>query len=593
MLPPDDRVVLLDQLRPPMGYRLDAAVATTFTLDLAAALVPPVAFASFEMRGTPDPVAALEAVRSCADRVDIFCQAGNIRIPAQASDLMAYLEPMVHEVRRPRPGYLFHPKVWFLRYSSPDLPGQFRLLCSTRNLTNDRSWDAVVRLDGSRSTGLMPENRPLSDFLARLPDLCVTPLDDTRRGRIASLASDARYIEWEHPDNVREIQFHALGLGRTTARPDFTGYRHLVVSPFCNDDGLATVAPSWGDVSLVSRPEAIDRLAPESLEGVTTYRLDPLAGLADPDDEAAAGTGSELLTGLHAKIVVVERNRAAHVFIGSANATSAAHTGNVEFVVELTGGASKIGVDAFMAADAPFRQLLEPYATTGGMPPDTADAESRALENLLRDVAVRQFTLTVDGGDGGYLLMLASTTPLEFPTAITLCAELMTRPGHSETLVTGTRALAAFTDVPLADITPFVAVRASTASGLTRGTVLRASLVNDPAGRLDEILARQVDTPEKFLRFLALLLGLADPASLLPAETGRTGGTAFFGGGTTGILELILRALADHPQALHDLDRLVERLQVTAAGTEVLPQGFTPLWVTVMSALQRAESETP
>src|SRR5947207_15373245 len=118
MLAPDARAVLLQQLRAPVGYRLDAAVATTFTLDLAAALVPPLAFATFELNNTPDPIAVMEAVRACTERVDLFCQAGQITVPGQASDLMAFLEPMVHEVRRPRPGHLFHPKLWLLRYTS-------------------------------------------------------------------------------------------------------------------------------------------------------------------------------------------------------------------------------------------------------------------------------------------------------------------------------------------------------------------------------------------------------------------------------------------------------------------------------------------
>ena len=60
MLAPEIRVALLEQLRPPVGYTLDAAVATTFTLDLSAALIPPLAFAAFSMSSTPDPVAALE-----------------------------------------------------------------------------------------------------------------------------------------------------------------------------------------------------------------------------------------------------------------------------------------------------------------------------------------------------------------------------------------------------------------------------------------------------------------------------------------------------------------------------------------------------
>jgi len=338
----------------------------------------------------------------------------------------------------------------------------------------------------------------------------------------------------------------------------------------------------------VSRPEEIERLSPESLEGVTTYRLDPLAGLADPDD-ATASPGSELLTGLHAKIVVVERNRAAHVFIGSANATSAAHGGNVEFVVELTGGASKIGVDTFLGAEAPFRGLLEPYGATGGKQADPADEEARVLENLLRDAASGVFTLTIDQGFSGFTLRLASSAALTFPDSSTLKAELITRPGHAAELMPHEPAHGVFPEVPLADSSPFVALRATTASGLARGTVVRAALVNDPPGRLDEILARQVDTPEKFLRFLALLLGLSDPSSLLAPGEGGSGTRAFFGGGTTGVLELILRALADHPQALYDLDRLVARLQTTTAGSEVLPRGFTELWETVMAALRQSD----
>ena len=37
MLAPDNRALLLDALRPPPGYSLDRAVATTFTLDLETA----------------------------------------------------------------------------------------------------------------------------------------------------------------------------------------------------------------------------------------------------------------------------------------------------------------------------------------------------------------------------------------------------------------------------------------------------------------------------------------------------------------------------------------------------------------------------
>jgi hypothetical protein len=592
MLAPDTRAVLLDELRPPVGYRLDAAVATTFTLDLHAALVPPLAFASFEMRGTPDPVAALESVRSCADRVDIFCQTGQIRIPSQPSDLMAYLEQMVHEVTPSRAGFLFHPKIWFLRYTAADLADQYRLLCSTRNLTGDRSWDAVVRLDGQRSGGKKAFNRPLAALIAHLPERAMNPLRETRRTRISTLAEDARHIEWDLPDDVRDFAFHTFGIPGEKPEADYSGYRHLIVSPFCNDKGVEHLTTSSPDVTLVSRPETLERLNPETLAKAHTYILNPLAGLADPDEQEAA-SDTNLFTGLHAKIVVVERNRTAHVFIGSANATSAAYDGNVEFVVELIGGATKIGVDSFLADDTGFRALLEPYAATGGSATDPDNDAVRDLENALRNLAARQYTLTISRGDTGYSARLTSTSELPIPDNYQATAELLTLPGRAAALEDGHRADGSFKGMPLADITPFIALRMTGSTGLVRGTVIRAHLVNDPIDRLDEILARQVNTPEKFLRFLALLLGLSDPSALIGDQTNAIGvGDAFKDRPGSGVLELVMRALVDNPESLIDLDRLVQRLQATDSGRSILPEGFDELWASVKLALALSSEAT-
>ena len=60
MLAPDDRRTLLEALRPPLGYRLDRAIGTTFSLDLRALLLAPLAFTLF---GWQD-----EAGRPGADR---------------------------------------------------------------------------------------------------------------------------------------------------------------------------------------------------------------------------------------------------------------------------------------------------------------------------------------------------------------------------------------------------------------------------------------------------------------------------------------------------------------------------------------------
>jgi hypothetical protein len=592
MLAPDARAVLLDELRPPVGYALDAAVATTFTLDLAAALVPPLAFASFEMRGTPDPVAALEAVRSCTNRVDIFCQAGQIAVPAQASDLMAFLEPMIHEVRRPRPGHLFHPKIWVLRYRSEADSPRYRLLCLTRNLTRDHSWDAVLRLDGEQLGGPKAGNRPLAELLRALLALAVHPLQIERRERITALAEEVRRVEWDAPPDINEVAFHVYGIAGTRPSADFTGYRHLVIAPFLNDAGLDTVAPPGSaDVTVVSRVDDLERLTPGTVSRIQPHIISSVAGLEEPTDADELGD-QQILTGLHAKVYVVERSRRAHIYLGSANATGAAFGGNVEILVELVGGATRVGVSSFLGDDAPFRSLLEEYTATGGADADSLDDARRALDNLVRDLASLPHAIRVNHPDAtGYALAASTSEPLPIPDGYKVSLELLSRPGDAHHLTGGSPLHVTFAGVPLPDITPFLALRMTSPEGLQRGTVIRASLVNDPAGRLDEILARQVNTPEKFLRFLALLLGLGNPHLLtLLAGTGQEDSAKARLGIGPGIFELILRALADHSDALADLDRLVQRLQATEQGRAVLPDGFDTLWPIVVAAHARLPS---
>jgi hypothetical protein len=563
---------------------MDAAVATTFTLDLSAALIPPLAFASFELSGTPDRVAALEAVRACADRVDVFCQAGQITVPNQASDLMAFLEPMVHEVRRPRPGHLFHPKLWLLRYRATGEPDRYRLLCLTRNLTNDHSWDVALRLDGIISGGPKAANRPLAGLIRALPELSTHPVTEDRLARIAGLADDARRIDWERPDDVTGISFHAFGIRGLQPGADFSGYRHLVITPFVTDDGLAIVAPGSPEPAVVSRVDELDRLSSDMASGIKSYVVSAIAGL-DGDSTGDDAAGQQILTGLHAKLYVVERNRQAHVFVGSANATRAAFSGNIEFLIELVGGASRLGVATFLNPEAPFRELLEEYCADGGADPDPLDEARRRLDDLLRDIAAIPHIVTVGSGPtAGHVLTVTTEQVLPIPDGFKVSMELLTRPGDAQRLVSGP-AQVVFGPVPLPDVTPFLVVRATSPEGLQGGTVIRGLLRNDPAGRLDEVLARQVNTPEKFLRFLMLLLGLGNPhlLALLAANSGSAGGYAGIGP-APGIFELILRALADRPEALTDLDRLVQRLQATESGRHVMPDGFEALWRVVADA---------
>src|SRR6266516_2680676 len=133
MLSPEDRTLLVDLLAPPQaGFRLRHAVGTTFTLHLTALLPIPLGLAGADLISSTDPLSILQAVANYRDRIDVFCQAGHVAVPARGNDLLAFLEPMVHQVRAPTPGHLFHPKLWVIRYASDNREEEcFRLVCGS------------------------------------------------------------------------------------------------------------------------------------------------------------------------------------------------------------------------------------------------------------------------------------------------------------------------------------------------------------------------------------------------------------------------------------------------------------------------------
>lgn len=602
MLAPDIRALLLDALRPPAGTRLQRAIGTTFTLDLATALTVPLAFAGYSLTNKLDPILAMDGIRRSGDAIDIFCQAGGIAGGRWPSDLVALMESVVHEIPRPRQGHLFHPKVWVAHYADDGGFDCFRILVLSRNLTPDRGWDLIVRLDGEQSKTINRDNDGLTRFVAALPDMAKQPLPETRRAAIKELAERLRRVVWELPDGTSGVQFWSLGLPKTQ-RPNlydlFAGYRHLVISPFVTTDGLDLVVrplKQGSAVTIISRAEELNKLQAGALDGWSVHIIDPLAGLEGEDTtEDPPEAPKSLLSALHAKIIVVERNHGAHAFFGSANATSAAFKGNVEFMVEFKGGPSRLGVDAFVGPSG-LESLLQTYDPPAAPVIDEVQEAGRQLEELLFDTAQLSFRLTVEADGSGWHPSLATEKPVPVPPAgVTLFVAPFNRPAEQSPMVGGKPLQVDLGTREGADLTPFLILTARTTSGkqsVQRSAVVFAEMVGGPADRLNAILVRQIDTPEKFLQFLLLLLGFSDSGfGEAPTQSGGTS-AGWDRVARLGILELLVRALATDPSSIDRLDEMVQRLRAPAKGPVVLPAGWSDLWPTVIQARKLLASDS-
>ena len=590
VLAPDSRELLLDALRPPAGCSLDRAVATTFTLDLETALTVPLAFAGFRLDEQPDPIEIMQSLRGMSDRIDIFCQAGAIGARRWPSDLVALLEGVIHEMERPWPGHIFHPKTWVLRFRDESETPAYRLVVLSRNLTADRSWDTILWLDGRRGESNTESSEPLAEFVGELPGLAATRVTPGRQEILTELADELRRVEWEVPSGVREVRFHPIGLPyarRFPVEEHFRGYRRFVISPFVREGAIRRIFPprSGRRYALISRGGELDALPADALEHVDVYELDPTASLAGDDPEGEADRS--FFTQLHAKVFAVERAKRAHLFVGSANATDAGLSQNVEFLCELVGPKRTLGVDALVGDDAPLRGMLTPYDR--GVDPNGGNGEDgRAIENLLIDIAggIRFRTTVTEGSEGWVARIAADEAPRRIPDGACVTVAPFNNPDETHPLDPEEPLDVKLPPCELADITAFLRLTARrTVKGkpLERSTVVCSQLEGSPDDRFRQIFARQIDTPEKFLRLLALLIGLASGTVTEVVENGEGSGR-WAGGAGQGVLELLARALAESPESIDHLDEIIEHLRRSPLGREVLPPGWDDVWLPVLEA---------
>jgi hypothetical protein len=617
VLDPGDRRLLREALRPPPGARLDAALGTTFSLDLGALIYVPLAFAFFEaddgVNVGPDPLALLESVRRHSDRILIACEAGRISVPERYKPITCYLEQMVVGVRPSYPGRRFHPKVWLLRFIHLDSGiRSWRLVSFSRNMTFDHSWDTALGLDGTelkqRSPELAKLNAPIVRLLRAIPNLAVSPIDRKRHQLLDEMVGRLDRVRFEAPPGFDIVGFHAFGVGKSRSWPFPTDPKDLLVmSPFLSPGVLGRLPGTASRRTVISTTESLDLLTPDQRATFgRVFVVNPSMLENSVDDER----GDQPPSGLHAKVYVWDTAERTRVLVGSANATESAFGGNVEFCVELSATTQTQSVKRMLtpgsAGVVTLRDLLEEYVPTDKqieVDPEEQLAE-RECDRFRQRLASGPWTATVTADvDGAYQLdidapgtgHLANAELAARSWPITLIAE------RSQALASE-RAVLHFGSIALESISPFLAVETAVTIGghVARAAfVVNATLVDAPVNRRQRILAMQLGTQREVLRyFLFLLSGLEsetgsdhDPMRLL--DRFKADGADDQGPIDLPLLEAMIRILARDPNRLDVMNGLVNELRASDDGNALLPTGFTDIWERVWALREETKKHRP
>jgi hypothetical protein len=595
MLDLDDTSLLLDGLRPPPGYEFDAAIGTTFTLNLVTLLAVPV---TATMAQNADEAAeVLEAIRRYADRTILYCQAGAISIPSSYRPALTLVENSVVEVKKPDGG-LFHPKVWVVRFSRRGRDYLHRVLVMSRNLTFDRALDVVARFDEGDESMPRLDTSGVVELLRSLdrPAGLARPMTKSQRTLLTDVARTLSHAHLAVPAPFTEgSTISLMPGGRDRFYHDKCDHA-FAVSPFLTGGAarhFLSTGTSWSGVA--SRRAALDSSAGSLGKVDCVLRIrDSLVAvqqsideLDDPDNPGDKGSdASPSHRGLHAKIWVQDCGKSSTVWLGSANLTDAALTVNHELMVRLGGPSRVVGIDSLIDFEHPKNNLASiveehEFATDVAEEEEDPDGVSE-IEHLAYLIASSKVVLKILH-DGEKYTAALSVQARAVPAGVAVEANLLTlRPKDTQELVNGH---AEWGSLASQDITPFVVVTVRTERATPIKVMVRAQLSGDPADRRTDVIARAIQTRDDFFRYLAALLGWSlTPGASADGDGEWMGGGWLAGEGGERLLEDMVTTAARAPDRFESLEATLARIETDPKLAKLVPDDFRHLWDAVRTA---------
>ena len=593
MLSPDARSFYTGAVTPPPGYVFDQAIATTYSLDPETLLLlsAHIALARSPSADPADPIGILESLRRLSGRLSVYVDRDHIKPPSRESMLYGLLEPVIAQVKAPRGG-VFHPKIWVLRFIKPDADGPplIRFLALSRNITYDRSWDIVLALEGHPGGRFIAANRPLGEFLRSLPEFVVEPVSESKRDQAAMIAEEIWKTKWELPNGFEKVSFHVTGTSRRKWEPSWSK-RMVVISPFVTDDAISWLERRTGDiVAVISRPEELERLGPDTVRLSEKWLM--------LDDAAEAEEGEELLErdtlGLHAKAYVLEKGWNTILYVGSANATGAAlvQRSNTEILVELSGKRSRIGgVDSLLGENGLGPVLSEHVPSQE--PEASEDHVQRSLEQVRNSLGEAGLKVVCEADEDIWRLTLLSARPVELSGISDLKAWPIT---VAKSRAADAYGLEGSLKVELGkfvaeSVTGLIAFELL-AERITLRMVLNLPVEGLPGNRDDAIFRFILNSKEGFLRYILLLLGEYsggfDSGKDIFRTKNETGSTTEDFPDNIAVLEELVRAFSRDPEKLKDVAEIVNRLAHGRTAGAAVPEEFLKLWSVFETAIEEA-----
>ena len=424
---------------------------------------------------------------------------------------------------------------------------------------------------------------PVGGLFEGLLGVAVDTVSTAHQERVESLSAALRATKFSLPAGVEHLRTHVLGLTHTPSPLPATAERSLIISPFVSDDFFTNVHPAPVD-ELVSRTEWLDHLQQATLDEVTQVHAFDDGSLVDLGPEEAHTSPHDPgrpLVGLHAKIFAFENEGQARLFLGSANATGAAFSSNVEILLELVGSKEVLGIDRLCDGTEDEWGLRDFFVTYHRQEIGDGEKGPGSLDSARRAIAQVHFKGFVKKSGDGWAVTYRSLDPVRAPDGTEIHCWPLASAGNRRRVALDEPLEACF-ETTLEAISGFLAFELTQKDkeGTQTGFVVPVPLAGVPEHRERYLLRALVGNAERFLRYLLALLDEdSGQMNLLDVVKGVSEDAAAGNDGPANlpVLEKLLRTMRRDPAKLAGLHPLVSDL----ADDGALPPGFAELWATI------------
>ena len=592
----NNRFLLSELLQPPLGYRFDRALITTYSLDLCTLLAVPLKL----MRGE-DPegelgnIMQLQALREYGDRLRVFCQFGRILYPPVQHQMLAWLEDVVREVAPPRSGS-FHPKLWVIRYEARDTgPVKFRCLIGSRNLTYDQSADVMVSMDGEVGPIEKEKAGPLAEFFSELCEIYDPGTDHS------VLLGELSRVEFSTDGQFEEFQFRIKPENRQESWiPEDKCNGAMVISPFLTASVIEEMAGRSSEpLLLVSRANELAKLSFDTLNKVEAYHLKEsvIEALGEHEEEElaigdSASAAPPRFDDIHLKLYAYTIGYNQHLVIGSANSTYKASLGNnVESMLHLR--TRHRSVSRFSLRDQLDLENPEGFFKRYEYREDFQEKEDDAEKML--DHMHRNLTEYLAGGNhlygsvtqNGKFFQLAITVDLAELAVndekFQLAAAHLNRLHHPQVLTYGSVNSWELSNLALSEVSRWLLLRLSHPQAKQqRNFVVKLHVDGIPSDRDDSIFTSLIKDSDTFFRYLYLLLAEVEEWIDQPLE-GEEAGSGYHWGdswieGQIPLFEELARQLALSPSRVERVDQFIKLVEADKNLSALDIDDFMKFW---------------